>query len=98
MNIIRSGRFRIGIGIGIGIGDFDSDADPKNIHTQRFRYDPKIVGADSDAAPIPKKVKFAHLYIFVLHLDLLSYLTVNISIFKCRIKREQGEKNIFLLY
>ncbi len=62
MNIIRSGRFRIGIGIGIGIGDFDSDADPKNIHTQRFRYDPKIVGADSDAAPIPKKVKFAHLY------------------------------------
>jgi hypothetical protein len=61
MNIIRSGRFRIGIGI--GIGDFDSDADPKKIHTRRFRYDPKIVGADSDAAPIPKKVKFAHLYI-----------------------------------
>ncbi len=64
MNIIRSGRFRIGIGIGIGIGDFDSDADPKKIHTRRFRYDPKIVGADSDAAPIPKKVRFAHLYLY----------------------------------
>jgi hypothetical protein len=62
MNIIRSGRFPIDIGIGIGIGDFDSDADPKNIHTQRFRYYPKIVGADSDPAPIPKKVKFAHPY------------------------------------
>jgi hypothetical protein len=40
----------------------DSDADPKKNHTCWFRYDYEIVGADSDAAPIPQKVKFAHLY------------------------------------